>query len=132
MEAVYTALIALASAVIVKTLDLIFAKATEKKGAIANLTKKVDDIGSKLDSHISEDEKSKAIHARQRILRADDEIRHGVLHSKEFFDSVLEDDIKFYQEYCNTHPEFPNAVALSAINNIIRVYEKCKAENSFL
>ena len=132
MEAVYTALIALASAVIVKTLDLIFAKATEKKGAIANLTKKVDDIGSKLDSHISEDEKSKAIHARQRILRADDEIRHGVLHSKEFFDSVLEDDIKFYQEYCNTHPEFPNAVALSAINNIMRVYEKCKAENSFL
>ena len=132
MEAVYTALIALASAVIVKTLDLIFAKATEKKGAIANLTKKMDDIGSKLDSHISEDEKSKAIHARQRILRADDEIRHGVLHSKEFFDSVLEDDIKFYQEYCNTHPEFPNAVALSAINNIMRVYEKCKAENSFL
>ena len=132
MEAVYTALIALASAVIVKTLDLIFAKATEKKGAIANLTKKVDDIGTKLDSHISEDEKSKAIHARQRILRADDEIRHGVLHSKEFFDSVLEDDIKFYQEYCNTHPEFPNAVALSAINNIMRVYEKCKAENSFL
>jgi hypothetical protein len=132
MEAVYTALIALASAVIVKTLDLIFAKATEKKGAIANLTKKVEDIGTKLDSHISEDEKSKAIHARQRILRADDEIRHGVLHSKEFFDSVLEDDIKFYQEYCNTHPEFPNAVALSAINNIMRVYEKCKAENSFL
>ena len=132
MEAVYTALIALASAVIVKALDLIFQKTSEKKGAIANLTNKVDGIAKTLDNHIKEDQEAKAIDARQRILRADDEIRHGILHSKEFFDSVLQDDIKFYQDYCNSHPEFPNAVALSAINNIIRVYEKCKAENSFL
>jgi len=132
MEAVWTALIALASAVIVKLLDWLLAKRSEKKGAMAKLTDKVDDIAKSLHNHIKEDQESKAIEARQRILRADDEIRHGVLHSKEFFDSVLQDDIKYYQDYCNAHPEFPNAVALSAIQNILRVYEKCKAENSFL
>lgn len=131
METVYAALIALASAVIVKVLDWAFSRKEKKKGAIAQLTKKVDDIAHKLDDHIREDQEAKAVSARSRILRADDEILHGIKHTKEFFDSILM-DATFYQRYCAEHPEFPNAVTVSAISDIQRIYEKCKRENSFL
>lgn len=132
MEAVYAALIALASAVIVKLLDWILSRKSEKKGAIATLTKKVDNIATALDKHIRDDAESKAVEARHRILMADDEIRHGVLHSKEWFDSLIQYDITHYQKYCNEHPTFPNALTVLAVANIQRVYEKCKNENSFL
>lgn len=131
MEAVYTALIALASAVIVKVLDWVLARKAEKKGAIAQLSKKVDSISDRLNTHIAEDQESKAISARHRILMADDEILHGVRHSKEWFESTLI-DITNYNNYCREHPTFPNAITLSAVANIQRVYEKCKEENSFL
>ena len=131
METIWVALIALASAVLVKLLDLIFAASTKKTGAMAQLTQKVDDIGNKLDAHIKADQQAKAEQCRQRILRADDEIRHGVLHSKDFFDALLL-DITSYSRYCQENPSFPNEVTLSAVANIKRIYEKCKQENSFL
>lgn len=132
MEAVYAALIALASAVIVKVLDWLLSRKSEKKGAIANLTHKVDSMATALDKHIKDDAEAKAVEARHRILMADDEIRHGVLHSKEWFDSLIQYDITQYQKYCTDNPDFPNALTVLAVANIQRVYEKCKCENSFL
>lgn len=132
MEAVYTALIALASAVIVKVLDWILSRKSEKKGAIANLTHKVDGIATALDKHIKADAEAKAVESRHRILMADDEIRHGVLHSKEWFDSLIQYDITHYNQYCTEHPDFPNALTVMAVENISRVYQKCKDENLFL
>ena len=132
VEAVYAALIAMGSAVAVTILNYSLNRHSEKKGAIAQLSGKVDNLSAKLDKHIADEQEAKAVEARHRILAADDEILHGVKHSKEWFDSLLEYDITNYQRYCAEHPDFPNAMTVSAVENIRRVYEQCKAERSFL
>ncbi len=81
-------------------------------------------VVEKLDEH-------EAKMARYRIIRFDDEIRHGEKHSEEHFSQIL-DDIKEYEHYCKEHPDFPNGKAVSAIAKIRKVYEKCKDEQSFL
>ena len=131
MEGVYIAIVGLVSAVIVKSLDLIFQKLGEKKGAVARLTEKVDTIASDLKSHIKENREQSAIQARQRIQRFNDEILRGQLHTKEYFDSILI-DCDFYDHYCNDNPVFRNQVTSLAEDNIKRVYKKCMEEKSFL
>lgn len=131
MEAVWTALIALASAVIVKLLDWILARRNEKKGALAQLTNKVDKIAEDLKNHIEENREQSAIQARERIQRFNDEILHGQKHTKEYFDSILI-DITDYDRYCSTHENFRNQVTSLAEENIQRVYNKCQEDRSFL
>ena len=110
-------------------------------------TKKIsnEEIGAKLDvqgrkidaleeafyeKNISDEEKEiKA--ARRRILRADDELRIGIKHSKDFFEDILR-DIDSYEAYCDAHPHFKNRVAESAIKNVADTYDHCKAANDFL
>ena len=131
MEAVWTALIAMGSAIVIKLLDWILNKRNEKRGAIAKLTDKVDKIASDLKSHIDENREQSAIQARQRIQRFNDEILRGQLHTKEYFDSILI-DCDFYDHYCNDNPVFRNQVTSMAEDNIKRVYKKCMEEHSFL
>ena len=89
-------------------------------------------IGKALNADLNEKmEANEAKTARYRILRFDDEIRHKTRHSKEHFDQIIE-DVDTYERYCRDHPRFPNGKAVSAIDNVKRTYEKCKAENSFL
>jgi len=109
-----------------------------KKVTIEEISDKLDAQGKKLNSleqsvmeKNAEDNEKEAKAARRRILRADDEIRVGVKHSKDFFDDVLR-DIDYYEEYCATHPHFKNRCAESAIRNVSVCYDKCKSENSFL
>ena len=110
-------------------------------------TKKIsnEEIGAKLDvqgrkidaleeafyqKNVSDEEKEiKA--ARRRILRADDELRIGIKHSKDFFEDILR-DIDYYEAYCDSHPHFKNRVAESAIHNVADTYDHCKAANDFL
>ena len=47
---------------------------------------------------IGKDEEREAKAARRRILRADDELRMDVKHSKDFFEDILR-DIDFYETY---------------------------------
>lgn len=131
MEAVWTALIAMGSAIIIKLLDWILNKRNEKRGAIAKLTEKVDKIASDLKSHIDENREQSAIQARERIQRFNDEILHGKMHTKEYFDSILI-DITDYDHYCSEHQDFRNQVTSLAEENIQRVYKKCLEEHSFL
>ncbi|MBR3330034.1 MAG: hypothetical protein IKG25_02325 [Mogibacterium sp.] len=131
MEAVWTALIAMGSAIVVKLLDWILNRRNEKKGAIAQLNNKVDKIASDLKSHINENREQSAIQARQRIQRFNDELLRGQKHTKEYFDSILI-DITDYDRYCNEHEEFRNQVTSMAEENIKRVYRKCQEERSFL
>ncbi len=74
---------------------------------------------------------SEATNARYRVLRFDDEIRHKVKHTEEHFNQIM-DDIDDYERYCNSHPNYKNSRAVSAIENTRRTYEKCRRENSFL
>lgn len=69
--------------------------------------------------------------ARKRILRFNDELLRHELHSKEFFDDVLE-DVDAYERYCLEHPKYRNSKAVLAISNIRRCYEKCEADGDFL
>lgn len=109
-----------------------------KRVTIEQISDKLDAQGKKLNSleesfakKNAEDHEKEAKAARRRILRADDEIRVGVRHSKDYFEDVLR-DIDYYEEYCDNHPHFKNKCAESAIRNVSACYDTCKTENSFL
>lgn len=68
---------------------------------------------------------------RTHILHFNDEILHGIKHTKEHFDQILE-DITDYNNYCDEHPKYENDKAGFAIGNIKRTYQKCMDNNSFL
>lgn len=91
---------------------------------ISNLDKKIDKLQCSSDQGM-------AYTWRYRIIRFDDEIRHGEKHSKEHFDQIIE-DIDKYEDYCRDHPEFPNSKVVFAIRNIKNVYQKCTDECTFL
>lgn len=91
---------------------------------ISNLDKKIDKLQCSSDQGM-------AYTWRYRILRFDDEIRHGEKHSTEHFDQIIE-DIDKYEDYCRDHPEFPNSKVVFAIRNIKNVYQKCTDECTFL
>lgn len=95
------------------------------------LNGKVDGVQKALDKHISDDDERDAVLTRVRIQRFNDEILHGIRHSKEHFDQILL-DISHYNCYCGANPNFENQVTLSASDNIKSVYQKCLKENTFL
>lgn len=89
-------------------------------------------IGKGLTADVMDELKeAKATSARYRILRFDDEIRHKTRHTQEHFDQIIE-DIDTYEKYCKEHPDFPNGKAVAAIENVRKIYKKCRDENSFL
>ena len=78
-----------------------------------------------------EQNEARATSSRYRILRFDDELLHGVQHTKEHFDQIIL-DIDIYEDFCSRHPDFKNNLANLAIKHIKNVYEKCSHEQSFL
>jgi ElaB/YqjD/DUF883 family membrane-anchored ribosome-binding protein len=117
----------------------VFDRITQRrKVTIEEIGNKLDEQGKQIDSleetfnqKNQEDAEKEAKAARRRILRADDEIRMGMKHSKDFFEDVLR-DIDAYEEFCDEHPHFKNRCAESAIKNVSDTYDTCKAQNSFL
>lgn len=95
------------------------------------VTRQLAEISSKLDAHISEDNKGDAKRERIRILRFADEVRQGKRHSKEHFNEILE-DITEYNRYCAHHPEFPNDKASISIALIEDTYRMRLEKNDFL
>ena len=79
----------------------------------------------------AEDEEQWVSLSRTHIFRFGDELLHGVDHSKEHFDQVL-DDISKYEKYCRTHQDYPNDKAVATIKQIKKTYQKCLEKNSFL
>jgi len=88
------------------------------------LEKVVETIGAK-----SDEQAAKA--TRIRILRFGDEILHGIHHSKEHFDQILQ-DITEYQQYCREHPDFVNNMTVLTTKHIMEVYSACFEDNKFL
>lgn len=85
----------------------------------------------KIDTYEEKNEMRVARQARSKILRFDDELRINIKHSQEYFDDVIE-DITFYENYCSKNPNFKNRKAVSAIEHIMKAYDKCHDDNSFL
>lgn len=89
-------------------------------------------IGRQLNVELSEKiDRNEAINARYRIIRFNDEILHGIKHTEEHFNQII-DDIDMYEEYCLEHKNFKNSKAVFAIENCKAIYAKCKAEDTFL
>lgn len=76
-------------------------------------------------------EKDKAENARNRILRYGDEVRRGENHSKEFADQMM-DDVKFYLDFCDTHPKFENGKTPLTCELIKKDYLEHMMKNDFL
>jgi len=95
------------------------------------LSDQIKQVASRLDKHIDENERDNAVICRSRILRFNDELLHGVKHTKDHFDSILL-DLTFYEQYCEAHESFENNVTTSAIQNIKTTYLHCMEERSFL
>lgn len=76
------------------------------------------------------DRKDADIH-RSRILRFADDVRRGQEFSDEYYVQIL-DDIKTYEDYCESDKDYKNSRAVSSIEVIKVAYEKHKADNTFL
>lgn len=103
-----------------------------------DLTGKVDGINKDLklmqkdiDALKDADDMTAALNSRYRIIRFADEIYHGQLHSQEHYKQILY-DITTYESYCDSHPEFPNQIAVAAISQINKAYEKHLEKRDFL
>jgi glutamine synthetase type III len=88
-------------------------------------------IKTKAQEQEEKSEEDKAEANRSDILRFDDELRIGIRHSYEYFDDILK-TVKKYEDYCQSHPNFENRKAESAINHIQKAYDKAHEENSFI
>lgn len=85
-----------------------------------NILSRLDEIDRKID------EKA-AVLARTHILRFNDEILNGMIHSREYWRQQL-DDCDTYEDYCKAHPDFHNSYTEIADNNIKKTYEKLMQE----
>ena len=110
-----------------------FGKAANKEmlDKLNNLEVKIDKLEKRDNEQDAKQEEEKAKAARRRILRCSDEIRSKQRHSEEYFNDVL-DDITFYTQYCDTHPNFKNEKAVMAIHLVESTYNKCLEDNDFL
>lgn len=91
----------------------------------------ISELASKINDVQTEVNENAAMSSRYRILRFDDEIRHGVLHTKEHYDQIVV-DIDIYEKFCKRNPEFRNNLAHMAIANIKHKYDLHNLDNSFL
>jgi len=85
-----------------------------------NLEKKIDSLRDAFEEH-------KAILARTHILRFADEqkiyVKQDMSHSEKYFEQQLL-DIKTYNNYCLTHPDFSNGLTVLATEYIEEEYKR--------
>lgn len=93
------------------------------KALNADLTAQVKGIRSDFDAYKEKTDERYANSCRTRIIRCADEARHGIRHSKEFWDQALS-DIDDYERYCRAHPEYKNNKAVQAIEKILNLYRE--------
>ena len=101
------------------------------KALNGEVVEKVDNLEKNIENLRAKCDEREATKCRARILRFGDEILHNVKHSKEHFDQILL-DITDYEQYCSTHPNFKNNVAIATINRINHEYDECAENNGFL
>ena len=101
------------------------------KAINGEVIEKVEALGKDVKANKADDDEQWVSLSRSHILRFGDELLHGVAHSKEHFDQILE-DISKYEYYCESHPEYPNGKAVATIELIKKTYQKCLEENKFL
>ena len=100
------------------------------KKEIQALKKEMNDVASKLDSHISESEAKELQDTRRDILEFANSCMNGRKHTKEQFDFVIA-ECDAYEKYIEDK-DIKNGFITSAIREIRRLNDKCIQTNSFL
>lgn len=106
--------------------DWLKARREKKSGMVT--TNQILDAVKSLRADFDEE---KAIQARVRIVKFNDEILTDQRHSKESFDQVLS-DIDTYDRYCSEHPQFVNSKTKLSSENIRNTYRSCEDRHTFL
>lgn len=106
-------------------------KLTEADNRQTQLSQQVMHIEESLAQHIADSDEQDTISRRLRILRFGDEVTHGIRHSKDHFDQILE-DITAYAKYCDKHPDFKNDMTVITTKRIKDVYAACLVDNDFM
>lgn len=95
----------------------------DMSGRIDVLDAKIMNTDQKLD-------KSIAISSRVRILRFGDELYERRAHGRESFSQVFE-DIKTYDDYCESHKDFKNHMTESTTKIIAETYDELLRKKDF-
>lgn len=98
---------------------------------VAGLEKRMETIQTDVNTIREEGRERHAKDCRVRILRFADEIYLGTNHSQEHYKQIL-GDIKSYETYCDTHEDFENQIAVSAIRQIKNRYDLHIQQHDFL
>lgn len=101
------------------------------KEQMKTLEGKIDGVETKVKDVRDDISENKAIDCRTRILHFGDEVLHRQKHTKEHFDEILK-DIKTYDDYCESHPDFPNHTTVFTSKRIMEIYEECLKNGDFL
>ena len=109
----------------------LFDEISSFKEQMKNLEEKFDGVETKVQDVKDDISETKAIDCRTRIHHFGDEVLHNVKHTKEHFDEILR-DIKTYDKYCDTHPDFPNHTTELTSKRIIEIYGECLKDGDFL
>lgn len=100
------------------------------KKMTAHIDKKVDDLQEKLDKHIAEDEQEKLESQRRDILDFANACMNKRKHTQEQFNFVIK-QCDEYEKFIEEN-DVKNGEITDAIEEIHRLYKKCRQENSFL
>lgn len=76
-------------------------------------------------------DRNEAQRSRTQILRFNDELYMGKMHTKEHFDEILA-ACDSYNKFCDSHPDFENMRTVKAQKRISEVYDKCNKNHLFL
>ena len=102
-----------------------------KNALYADISKRLNGIETKLDAHVTMDDRRTADAHRARILHFNNELLRDIGHTREEFFEVLT-EVDAYEDYCRAHPEYPNNRAVLAIENIREVYKERQKKHDFL
>ena len=97
----------------------------------ADVARELTEIKSKLEAHVTMDDRRNADGHRTRILHFNNELLRSIAHTKEEFVEVLA-EIDAYESYCDEHPDYPNNRAVLAIQNIKGNYQARLQKHDFL
>lgn len=134
--AITIALISLGGAIIgsggiTAIIQHVLSKKDKNKEAFEHIDQRFDTVEENVHLIDEKIDYNEAQRARTQILRFNDEIYDGKLHTKEHFTEIL-DAIDRYNHYCENHPDFKNMRTVHAQERINDVYKKCEKEHGFL
>ena len=112
-------------------IEFLIKRHDSKHDRFNEVLKAIDGLKTDIHNIKTENDERYTVQARIRILRFEDELQEGRLHSKDSFDQVMS-DISLYNKYCDGHPYFKNDQTVMTVRHIQDVYtERLKKHDWF-